>query len=168
MILKRLTVLLLLLAISSSVHAQRFNQKRVYEGMRDGTWEATLMIGSQGSLDAEGQNGSGVSIDSEIAWGFSIGWNWTERWNFNYRFTLAKPDYMATIVPQDPDIPNQTLDYSADRYANQLNAIWHWFKGPLTPYLQAGIGYTKLDSNVPSRPPDIDCWWDPWWGYICF
>ena len=38
-----------LLAITSSVHAQRFNQKRVYEGQRDGTWEATLMIGSQGT-----------------------------------------------------------------------------------------------------------------------
>jgi opacity protein-like surface antigen len=165
---KRLIVLLLLLAITSSVQAQRFNQKRQYEGLRDGTWEATLMVGSQGSLDMAGENGSAVSIDSEIAWGFSIGWNWTERWNFSYRFTLAKPDYSATIVPENPDIPTQTLDYSADRYANQLNATWHWFKGPLTPYLQAGIGYTLLDSNVPSQPPDVDCWWDPWWGYICF
>ena len=165
---KRLIVLLLLLAISSSLHAQRFNQKRDYEGIRDGTWEASLMAGSQGSLDFAGANGSSLDIDSELAWGFTIGWNWTERWNFSWRFLMSKPDYAATLVPEDPADPVRTLDFSADRYSNQLNATWHFFKGPLTPYLQAGVGYTKIDSNVPSQPPDVDCWWDPWWGYICF
>lgn len=164
---KRLIVLLLLLAISSSLHAQRFNQKREYEGIRDGTFEASLLVGSQSSLDFAGQNGSSLDIDSELAWGFTIGWNWTERWNLSWRFLMSKPDYLATLVPEDADDPLQTLDYSADRYSNQLNATWHFFKGPLTPYLQAGIGYTKVDSNVPSQPPTTGCWWDPWWGYIC-
>ena len=44
MTLKRLIVLLLLLSMTSSVYAQRFNQKREYEGLRDGTWEASLLL----------------------------------------------------------------------------------------------------------------------------
>jgi opacity protein-like surface antigen len=168
MMLKRLTILLLLLAVSSSLHAQRFNQKREYENLRDGTWEAGLLVGSESSFDAVGENGSAVDIDSELAWGFTIGWNWTSHVNLSWRFMLAKPDYTATIVPEDTELPPQNLQYSADRYSNQINATYNLFRGPLTPFVQAGIGYTKLDSNVPSQPPDVDCWWDPWWGYICF
>jgi opacity protein-like surface antigen len=164
---KRLIVLLVLLALSSSLHAQRFNQKRDYEGLRDGTWEASLLAGSQSSLDVSGSNGSTAALDSEFAWGFTIGWNLSPRWNFSYRFMMASPDYTATFVPENPEIPPQTLKYSADRYSNQVNATWHLFKGPLTPYLQAGVGYTLLDSNIPSTPPVTGCWWDPWWGYIC-
>jgi opacity protein-like surface antigen len=167
MTLKRLVVLLVLLALSTSLHAQRFNQKREYEGLRDGTWEATLLLGSQGGLGLGGENGSAVDFDSELAWGFSVGWNWTEKWNLSWRFMLAKPDYTATIVSEDPDIGTRLLSYSADRYSNQFSATYHFLRGPLTPYVQAGLGWAKVDSNIPSQPPTTGCWWDPWWGYIC-
>ena len=149
----------MLLAVTSSLHAQRFNKKQEYDGLRDGTWEASLLIGSQGSLDFAGDNGSSLKIDSELAWGFTAGWNWTPRLNFSYT---------AIFVPEDPELPTGMVDYSADRYSSQLNATYHFFKGPITPYVQAGLGWAKLDSNVPSQPPTTGCWWDPWWGYICF
>jgi len=165
--LKRLIILLVLLAISTSVQAQRFNQKRDYEGLRDGTWEASLLIGSQNSLDVSGESGSGVNLDSSLGWGFTFGWNMTPHLNFSYRFMLAKPDYTATIVPDDPELTPQTLSYSADRYSNQVNATYNFLKRPFTPFLQAGVGWSKLDSNLPDQAPDVGCWWDPWWGYIC-
>lgn len=165
---QRLIILLLLLAASSTLQAQRFNQQREYSGLRDGTWEAALLVANQDGLNVSGENGSSLDIDSELGWGFSFGWNLSSRWNFNYRFMLAKPSYTATIVPESTVLPPQTLSYDADRYSNQINAVFNFIDGPLTPYLQAGIGYTKLDSNVPSAPPDVACWWDPWYGYICF
>jgi opacity protein-like surface antigen len=96
-----------------------------------------------------------------------VGWNWTEKWNLAYKFTLVKPDYSATIVPEDIDLPPQTINYTMSKYAHQFNATYHFLKGPLTPYVQAGVGWTKLDSNVIDRPPATGCWWDPWWGWIC-
>ena len=30
-----------------------------------------------------------------------------------------------------------------------------------------GIGWTFVDSNIPSGPPEGVCWWDPWYGYVC-
>ena len=165
--LKRLLILLALLVMATSAEAQRFNQKRDYEGLRDGTFEASLLIGSQGSLDVSGDGGSGISIDSSLGWGFTFGWNMTPNLNFSYRFMLAKPDYTATIVPDEPDSTPQDLSYSADRYSNQVNATYNFMKRSFTPFVQAGVGWTKLDSNVPSQAPDVGCWWDPWWGYIC-
>ena len=167
MTLRRIALLLVLLLLSTSVQAQRFNKKPDYAGLRDGTWEASLLIGNQSSASATADNGASLDLDSEFGWGFSVGWNMTPKWNFSWTFMLVEPSYSATIVPENPEIPPQTLNYSATRYANQLNATYHFLRGPITPFIEAGIGYSKLDSNVPSAPPVTGCWWDPWWGYIC-
>jgi opacity protein-like surface antigen len=33
--------------------------------------------------------------------------------------------------------------------------------------VQAGLGWTYIDSNVSDGRPTTGCWWDPWWGYVC-
>lgn len=35
------------------------------------------------------------------------------------------------------------------------------------PFVEDGIGWSYIDSNVASGPPQGICWWHPWWGYIC-
>ena len=40
-------------------------------------------------------------------------------------------------------------------------------RAAFTPFVEAGAGWTDVDSNIPSGPPTTGCWWDPWWGYIC-
>jgi opacity protein-like surface antigen len=164
---KRLIIMLVLLILSTSVHAQRFNQKKMNGDIRYETWEVSLLAQYQTSTSAEGEQGSSLDIDSGMGWGFGIGWNWTENWNLSYRFSLNKPDYSATIVPEDPEEETQTINYDMSKYSHQFNVTYHFMDGPITPYLQAGVGWTKLDSNILSRPPTTGCWWDPWWGYIC-
>ncbi len=168
MTIRRSLILLALIFLSTSVHAQRFNQNKIRDGMRNGNWEAGLLLQYQNSFGDDFENGAAIDIDSSAGFGFKVGWNWTQKWNLSYRFSLNKPDYTAIIVPEDPEIPNQTLDYQMSKYSHQFNVTYHILKGPLTPFVQAGIGWTKLDSNVPDSPPSVGCWWDPWWGYICF
>jgi hypothetical protein len=60
MTLKRIAVLLVLLLLSSSVQAQRFNKKPDYAGLRDGAWEASLLIGNQSSASASADNWAGT------------------------------------------------------------------------------------------------------------
>ena len=164
---KRAFLLLLLIVVSSSVHAQRFNQKKMYDGLRDTQWEASLMTVPKFRTDISSDDGSALEIDDTWGWGFTVGYNLTPRWNFNFKFGMTKPGYSATIVPEDTELPPQTIDYEMSKYSGQLNATWHMLQGPLTPFLQAGVGWTKLDSNIPDRPPTTGCWWDPWWGWIC-
>ena len=167
---KRLLILALLLIFSTTVQAQRFNKKNVYDDLRHGQWEASLLVQGAGGVDLAGESGSSIEVDDAIGWGFTIGYNLTANWNFSYKFTMASPDYTATIVPEpeegeDP-VP-RVIDYQLDKYSHALNATWNWFDGPLTPFLQGGIGWTRIDTNIPSQPPQTGCWWDPWWGYIC-
>ena len=168
MTIRRSLILLALIFLSTSVHAQRFNQNKFRDGLRNGNWEAGLLLQYQNSFGDDFENGSDIEVDSSMGFGFSLGWNWTQKWNLSYRFSLNKPDYTATLVPEDPDEPTQNLNYQMSKYSHQFNVTYHFLKGPLTPYVQAGIGWTKLDSNVPDSPPSVGCWWDPWWGYICF
>ena len=164
---KRLVLLLLLLTLSSSVFAQRFNRQVEQNSLRHKQWEVGLIAGAQSGSDFEGESGSSLDIDSEYGWGFTIGYNLTPKWNVSWRFLLAKPDYSATIVPEDPAEPPQTIDYTMSRYSNMFNATYHFMKGPITPYIQGGLGWTRLDSNIIDRPPTTGCWWDPWWGWVC-
>lgn len=172
MTLNRLILIAALLLASTTVHAQRFNTKKIHDDLRTGKWEFSLLAQSQGGTDISGDSGSTADIDSTIGWGFTVGYDLTAKWHFQYKFTLTKPDYAATLIPDDPDDPEAeipepiAIDWSMDKYAHALNATYHFFDGPLTPYVQLGIGYAKLDSNI-IRDVVTGCWWDPWWGYIC-
>ena len=168
----RLLLIAALLLAATTAHAQRFNTKKIHEDPRDGRWEVSLLVQQQGSADVTGEEGSSAEIDSELGWGLTIGYNLTANWNFQYKFTLVKPDYRATLVPQPPEDPEeeapgpQTFEWGMTKYAHALNATYHFSRGPLTPFLQLGVGFVKLDSNV-VRDVVTGCWWDPWWGYIC-
>ena len=168
----RLLLIAALLLAATTVHAQRFNTKKIHEDPRDGRWEVSLLVQQQGGADVTGEEGSSAEIDSELGWGLTIGYNLTANWNFQYKFTLVKPDYRATLVPQPPEDPEeeapgpQTFEWGMTKYAHALNATYHFSRGPLTPFLQLGVGFVKLDSNV-VRDVVTGCWWDPWWGYIC-
>ena len=167
MIIKRLTVLALLLVLCDSVHAQRFNQGRINDSERYGNFEVGMHAQYQNGSDLDADGGSSLDIDSSWGWGFGFGWNWTENWHLSYRFSLQKPDYSATIVPEDTAEPAQTINYELDKKSHMFDVTYNFLDGSFTPYVQAGLGWTKLDSNIISRPPVTGCWWDPWWGWIC-
>lgn len=163
----RIIALLLTLLLSSDVFAQRFSKQIDRDGLRNKNWETSLYLVSQSGSGITGENGSTLDVDSDTGWGFSFGYNLTNKWNFQYKFTLVKPDYSATIVPEEETEPPQTIDYNMSKYSNQLNATYNFLEGRWSPFVQAGVGWTKLDSNIVDRPPVTGCWWDPWWGYIC-
>jgi opacity protein-like surface antigen len=167
--LKRFTLIALLLITSTSVLAQYDHprKERSQTDSRDGRWEGSVILAFQTGLDEAYQNGSALSVDSTAGWGVSFAWNWTEHWNLAYRLVSTSPKYTALIVPEETDIVPQTLQHKMSKYSHQFNVTYNFSRRAFTPFVAAGIGWTKLDSNVPSSPPQVGCWWDPWWGYIC-
>ena len=86
MTIKRLFIIALLLVFSTSLHAQRFNKKGVYDGLRHGQWEASLLAQGSGSTDIEGENGSSIAIDDSFGWGFTVGES-NVRWSLGHLVT---------------------------------------------------------------------------------
>ena len=71
-------------------------------------------------------------------------------------------------MPEDTTIVPVFIDYKMQKYSHQFNMTYNFSRKAFTPYVVGGIGWTKLDSNILTGPPQSGCWWDPWWGYICF
>ena len=169
--LKRLALIALLVVTSSTVLAQYDNQKKDSSqsaaGSRDTRFEGSVILAYQNGVEESSEGGSAIDVDSTLGWGINVGWNWTAKLNLAYRLLATKPNYLATVVPDDEALLPQTIEHKLSKYSHQFNVTYNFSEKAFTPFVLAGVGWTKIDSNVPSGPPDTACWWDPWWGYIC-
>lgn len=132
---------------------------------REGRWEVSTGLYLTGSERARGDNQSSLDIDSGLGLGLSAGYNFTANLALHFDASLFRADYDAVL-----DTENQGLvviDHRLSAFTGQLKGVWNILDAAFTPYLQAGIGWTYLDSNVSDGAPVVDCWWDPWWGYVC-
>lgn len=155
----RIPMILLLMVFSSVALAQSY-------GSREGRWEGSFLVNYQNGQDESYQSGAAIDIDSVAGWGFTFGWNWTSKLNLSYSFMINKPNYSSVVVPDEGD--PKTIDHKLSKYSNHFNATYNFLDGDFTPFVTGGLGWTKLDSNVADGPPVGGCWWDPWWGYVCY
>ena len=159
---RRFVLLIVLISISSSVFAQRFTKPSYF---RASQWEFSILANQSNSQSEEFEGGAALDIDSNVGWGFTIGYNWNARLNFQYKFTTNKPGYNATIITEEGE--SLSIDHKLTKNSNSINASWNILARKITPFIQGGVGWTKIDSNILSVPPTTGCWWDPWWGYVC-
>lgn len=134
---------------------------------RGGNWETTLQMRWQDSESLGGQYGTGVDIDSGWGLGFGIAYNFDAHWNIGFEFSNVGADYKATYLADVSGASLQTLSHELDHFSFQTNLTYHFLEGNFTPYVQANLGWSNIDSNIVSGYGYGSCWWDPWWGYVC-
>jgi len=152
-----LAIALLLLSSFASAQAVRD---------RAGTWEFGLQVVATSSETLSGEEGSGLSVGSDTGWGISGGYNFTNRLAILGDWTWRKPSYDATFLVEDTG-ELETISHSLNMNTLNFKGVFYFTEGALAPFVEAGLGWTHLDSNVVDGPPTTGCWWDPWWGYIC-
>ncbi len=135
------------------------------------TWEFSVSAVFQQADVAAGDGGSSLVVDDELGFGFNVGYNFSDHLSVSADFDFLKPRYSAVIItepnPPDGSFDTTTIDHKMSQFNGRLKASYSFTNGPFFPYIEAGIGWTYLDSNVASGPPQGFCWWHPWWGYIC-
>ncbi len=154
----RIIVLVTALVFSTTALAQQD---------RSNMWEFGVLLNNLGSENLNGSNGSSLDVDSSTGFGFSLSYNLNNHFALGGEFTWNQPDYSAVFVPADPTEDPQTVNYELDVFGVNLKATWNIIDGPITPYVEAGLGWADIDSNIVDQPPVTGCWWDPWWGYVC-
>ena len=132
---------------------------------RAGKWETSVGAYFTGSERAGGLNESSVDVDAGWGLNVSIGYHFTQHLALRFDGAWVRADYDALLDTEDNGLVE--INHTLDMFNGQFNGVWNILEGPFTPYLQAGLGWTYLDSNVTDGPPTTGCWWDPWWGYIC-
>lgn len=132
---------------------------------RSGKMESTFKLIYAQDASFDGQGGSTLDTKSDVGWGFSLGYNLNPHILLSYDFSSISPSYQANVVTDDgATVP---IKHKMNVYDSQFNVAYNVLTSSFTPYVQAGLGWSYVDSNIASGPPGTVCWWDPWWGYVC-
>ena len=133
---------------------------------RDDRFEFAFGALYQLGADLEFDGGSTVNTNDD--WGFSLmgGYNLNEHVSTTFGMQWTGIGYDATLIDEDGMPVGARGSY--DTWDIKGNLVYHFFEGPITPYVSAGIGWTFLDTNIPNGAPSTGCWWDPWYGYVCY
>ncbi len=134
---------------------------------RDEGWEFGVDLIYQNSQDVEFEGNTNVEFDSDI--GFSIygGLRFSDRFEVQFGVDWLQADYDVTF--QSATTPGLTFNASGEieQITPFIRGNFNFVDGPITPYITGGIGYSFIDTNIPDGPPQVGCWWDPWYGQIC-
>lgn len=156
---RHLVLLSLALLFAAQAQAQRF-------GDRARSWEAGFHVVDMSSVLVRDAFGASLDVDNAVGYGFTGAYNFTSNFALILDYNYASPDYIATFVP-DGAGPIQTISTKLDVSSIQIKGAYYFLNGGVTPFVEAGLGWTRVDSNILSSPPVTGCWWDPWWGYLC-
>jgi len=151
------TLMLLLPAISMA----QFSNSRAQ------SWDFSLGAIHQFGHRTDGPGGSYLDVRDSWGFGFYTGYNFNDHFALGADFDFVSPGYSALLVSDDNPQDSQHVDWEASQFNGRLKGTINLLEGPWVPYVEAGFGWTYIDSNVASGPPTTGCWWHPWWGYIC-
>ncbi len=132
---------------------------------RAGHWEAGIQTRYTASHDFTGDRGSRLSLEDDLGWGFNAGYNFNEMFNVGFFVAWRSIEYRAHVVAPSLAEPFNFGGWM-DTANIGVNATVNVLKRRFTPYVTGGVGWALVDTNIPAMP-DIDCFWDPFWGYVC-
>jgi opacity protein-like surface antigen len=159
--------LFLIVCISTNAQAEFFNS-------RVDKWEFFLSPQYTNAKTLEFDNGAEANFSELTSIAFGFGYNLNHHIELSLIFNSSSSSYTGTRVidndPEDPDNPNGPQKFSANMYTSSINFdfTYNFLTTPFTPYINATVGSTYIDSGIPTGNITTGCWWDPfWWGYVC-
>ena len=136
-------------------------------GSREPGWEigveATYMLSQK--VDFNG--GSSLDIKDDVGAALIFGYRFDSKLELQFSFDWNEVDYHGTL--QSALIPalNASVNGTMETFVPRFNGTYNFLTGPLTPYVTAGVGWSFIDTNIPTGQVQVGCWWDPWWGQVC-
>jgi opacity protein-like surface antigen len=138
---------------------------------REGMWETSVAVVFQNSTSADFKGGTEADFDSDTSFKLGFDYHLTDHLQFGASFGLGTTDYEASIAT---DING---DGNTDGFTNVrgdlefstllVNGTYNFMSGPFSPFVTGGLGWSWVDTNIATGTPEVGCWWDPWYGYIC-
>jgi outer membrane protein assembly factor BamD len=136
------------------------------EGARSGRWEARAGLIFHNSSETDFEGGTTVEVDSGAGFVAGVNYNFNERLSAGASLSYDSKDYTAEAAG---DEPGETFQIKGDLTTLSLmfDGTYNFLTGPLTPFVSAGLGWSSVDTDIVTGPPDVGCWWNPWYGYVC-
>lgn len=130
----------------------------------NGSVEFSIPINYTKSMTSDAsQDGSTAEVHAALNSGFGIAYNINDNFQVNGTFSWGNRNYNIDNAPVGTTPSSGTLSTSS----LMLNALWYFMPGDFAPFVSAGFGSTFIDTNIPNGQGSGNCYWDPYWGYVC-
>ena len=133
---------------------------------RAGQVEFTAGLAYSFSDSFEGRGGSSLDLSGRTGVRVGVEYFSTSKLSLGFDATWLRPSFDAELVPEDGS-PTVAVSHRASIFSGQFTGTYFFSEAAVTPFVEAGLGWTYFDSNVSDGSPIVGCWWDPLWGYIC-
>jgi opacity protein-like surface antigen len=138
------------------------------QSSRTNTWEVYI-----GPVFTDGktytfEGGTDVRTDTGVGLNIGFAKNLNAHWSVGMDLTWSDQDYRANVQPGIGNANRETEIRSAiESYGVRFFGTYHFLSGPFTPLVTGGLGWTYIDTNIPSGLPESFCWYYPWYGSYC-
>jgi opacity protein-like surface antigen len=135
--------------------------------MDDGRpWQARLGVNYQPTTDIDFDGGSTVEFNSSTGFLIGLGYELSNNFEIGVNFTYDDRDYEASLAG---DVVGEVFQVTGDleTMGAMFDLSYYFLTGRIRPFVTTGIGWNFVDTNIPTAPPQVGCWWNPWYGYIC-
>ncbi len=119
------------------------------------------------SDEADFEGGSTLEFDDDIGLALLFGYRFTSKFELQFALDWNDVDYSGVLQSADVPTLSATIRGELESFTPRINAAYNFMDAPLTPYVTGGIGWSFIDTNIPTGQVSVGCWWDPWWGQIC-
>jgi len=135
--------------------------------MDDGSpWQARIGASYQPTTDVDFDGGSRIEFNSSTAFLIGIGYELSNHFEIGANFTYDDRDYEGLLAGDEPDEDFPVLG-NMETMGVMFDLSYYFLTGRFRPFLTTAAGWNFVDTNVETRPPQVGCWWNPWYGYIC-
>jgi opacity protein-like surface antigen len=134
-------------------------------------WEFRIGPVFVDSKTVDFNGGSSAKLDSNTGGRIGVAYYMTDQFSLGGEFAYSRANFNATVIgnsaPGQPPSTTRIEGGHAEFSTFNFTAAYHLLEGPIRPFGVAGIGWNWVNTNIATAPPQVGCWWDPWWGYIC-
>ena len=163
MIRRTLVLLTAIMIFATVAEAQRPVRRPLERAQR---WEFSIQTRYTWGKTFDGDDGTYVKIQEDLGWGFGFGYNLSQHFNLGMVFTWRSVPYESRGQSEEDPEEYSTISGSMDASTFGLTADWNILKGKFTPYVNGGLGWMHVNSNIFAGWTS-GCWWYPYWGYVC-
>jgi len=135
--------------------------------MDDGSpWQTRLGVNYQLTSDTDFDGGSTAEFNSTLVFLVGLGYELSEHFEIGANLSFDERDFDAKLAGDDP---GEIFPISGDLESMgvMFDLTYYFMTGRFAPFVTTGVGWNWVDTNIPTEPPQVGCWWDPWYGYIC-
>lgn len=135
--------------------------------MDDGRpWQTRLGVGYQPTTHVDFNGGTTAEFNSSTGFLVGFGYDLSPHLEIGANFSYDDRSYEANLAGDDPGEVFPVRG-SLKSMGVMADASYYFMTGRFTPFIAAGLGWNFVDTDIPTSPPQVGCWWNPWYGYIC-